>query len=122
MRKSWQVFHDRSVLLRSFWNVALPILEYCSTVGCSAAYSHLKLQDRVARGAVILAYGVFKCNLAHRRSVAALCMLFKFKSNPMHPSSGTLPLPYVPAVLLHVLWSLISTRLSLLAVELFSTI
>ena len=24
-------------------------------------------------------------------------MLFKIKSNPMHPLSGSLPLPYVPA-------------------------
>ena len=29
MRKSWQVFHDRSLLLRSFWNFFLPVLEYC---------------------------------------------------------------------------------------------
>ena len=28
--------------------------------------------------------------------MAALCMLFKIKSNPMHPLSGALPLPYVP--------------------------
>ena len=26
-----------------------------------------------------------------------LCMLFKIMSNPMHPLSGALPLPYVPA-------------------------
>ena len=26
MRKSWQVFHDRSLLLRSFWSFALPVL------------------------------------------------------------------------------------------------
>ena len=38
-----------------------------------------------------------ECNLAHRRSVAELCMLFKIKSNSMHPLSGALPLPYVPA-------------------------
>ena len=38
-----------------------------------------------------------ECNLAHRRSVAVLCMLFKMKCNPMHPLSGVLPLPYVPA-------------------------
>ena len=30
MRKSWQVFHDRSLLLRSFWSLVLPVLEYCS--------------------------------------------------------------------------------------------
>ena len=39
-----------------------------------------------------------ECNLAHRRSVAVLCMLFKIKSNPMHHLSGALPLLYVPAL------------------------
>ena len=71
---------------------------------CSAAYSHLKLLDRVVWCAGFRAGGVLECNLAHRRSVAELCMLFKIKlegsSNfkfPMHPLSGALPLPYVPA-------------------------
>ena len=49
------------------------------------------------RSAGFLAGGVIVCNLAHRRSVAELCMLFKIKSNPMHPLSSSLPLPYVPA-------------------------
>ena len=97
MRKSWQVFHDRSLLLRSFWSVVLSVLEYCSAVWCSAADSHLNLLDRVVRSAGFLAGDVLECNLAHRRSVAQLCMLFKIKSNPMHPLSGALPLPYVPA-------------------------
>ena len=97
MRKSWQVFHDRSLLLRSFWSFVLPVLEYCWAVLCSAADSHLKLVDKVVRSAGFLAGGVFNCNLAHRRSVAELCMLFKIKSNPMHPLSCALPLPYVPA-------------------------
>ena len=44
-----------------------------------------------------LAGGVLECNLAHRRSVAELCMLFKIRSKPMHPLSSALPLPYVPA-------------------------
>ena len=35
--------------------------------------------------------------LAHRRSVAELCMLFKIKSNPIKPLSGALPLLYEPA-------------------------
>ena len=64
---------------------------------CSTADSHLKLLDRVVRSADFLAGGVLDCNLPHRRSVAELCMLFKIKSNPMHPLSGALPLPYVPA-------------------------
>ena len=63
----------------------------------SAADSHRKPLDRVVRSAGFLAGGVLDCNLAHRRSVAELCMLFKIKSNPMHPISGALPLPYVPA-------------------------
>ena len=35
-KKSWQVFHDRSLLLRSFWSFVLPVLEYWSSVviGC----------------------------------------------------------------------------------------
>ena len=97
MRKSWQVFHDRSLLLRSFWSFVLPVLEYGPAVWCSAADSHLKLLDRVVRSAGFLAGGVLECNLANRRSVAELCILFKIRSNPMHPLSGTLTLPYVPA-------------------------
>ena len=97
MRKSWQVFHDRSLLLRSFWSFVLPVLEYCLAVWCSSADSHLKLLNRVVRSAGFLAGDVLDCNLAHRRSAAELCMLSKIKSNPMHPLSGALPLPYVPA-------------------------
>ena len=40
MRKSWQVFDDRSLLLRSFWSFVLRVLEYCSAVWWSAADSH----------------------------------------------------------------------------------
>ena len=97
MRKSWQVFRDRSLFLRSFWIFILPVLEYCSAVWCSAADSHLKLLDRVVRSAGFLACGVLECNLAHRESVAELCMLFRIKSNSMNPLSGALPSPYVPA-------------------------
>ena len=97
VRKSLQVFHDRSLLLRSSWSFVLPGLEYCSAVWRSAADLHLKLLYRVVRSAGFLAGGVLECNLAHRRSVAELCMLFKIKSNPMHSLSGALSLPYVLA-------------------------
>ena len=40
----------------------------------------------------------------------------------MHPLSVKLPLPYVPSVLLVVLWLLIGTSLRHLAVELLSTV
>ena len=33
MRKSWQEFHDRLLLLRSFWCFVLPILEYAQQCG-----------------------------------------------------------------------------------------
>ena len=66
MRNSWQVFHDRSLLLRSFWSFVLPVLEYCSAMWCSAVDSHLKLMDRVVRSAGFLAGGVLECNLALR--------------------------------------------------------
>ena len=45
MRKSWLVFHDWSLIRRSFWSFVEPVLEYCSAVWCSAADSHLKLLD-----------------------------------------------------------------------------
>ena len=73
------------------------VLENCSAVCYSAADSHLKLLDLVVRGASFLAGGVLECNLAHRRSVAVLCMLFKITSNPMHPLSCAFTLPYAPA-------------------------
>ena len=87
--------------MRSFWSFVLPVLEYCSAVRCSAADSHLKLLDRVVRSTFFLAGGVLVCNLAHRRSVAELCMLFKIKSNPMRLLSGALPLQYVLAHVTH---------------------
>ena len=65
------------------------MLEYCSAVWCSAADTHLKLPDRVVSGTV-------KIDIAHRRFVAVLCMLYKIRCNPMHPLYGALPVPYVP--------------------------
>ena len=83
---------------------------------CSAVDSHLQLLDRDVRSAGFLAGGVLDGNLAHRQSVAELCMLVKIKSNPMHPLSSALPLPYVPARVTRVLWLLVDTRSLLLAV------
>ena len=42
-------------------------------------------------------WGVFECDISHRRSVAVLCMLYKIRCNPVHPLNGALPGPYVPA-------------------------
>ena len=57
--------------------------------------THLKLQDRAVIGARFLPGGVFKCDIAHRRSVAVLCMLYKIRCKAMHPLNGALPGPYI---------------------------
>ena len=46
LRKSWRVFHDRSLLGRFFLGFVLSVVEHCSAVWCSAADTHLKLLDR----------------------------------------------------------------------------
>ena len=51
LKKSWRVFHVRSLLVRGFWGFVLHVLEYRSAVWCSAAYTHLKLLYRVVSGA-----------------------------------------------------------------------
>ena len=85
LRKSWRVFHDRSLLGRRFRGFVQPVLEYCSAVWCSAADTHLKLLDRAVSCARFLTGGVFDCDIAHRRSVAVLCMLYEIRCNPVHP-------------------------------------
>ena len=39
---------------------------------------------------------MFECDIADRRSVAVLCMLYKIRCKAMHPLNGALPGPYVP--------------------------
>ena len=63
---------------------------------CSAADTHLELLDRAVSGARFLTVGVFECDIAHRRSVAVLCMLYKIRCNPMHRLNDALPGPYLP--------------------------
>ena len=75
--------------------MVVPVLEYCSAVSCTAADTHLKLLDRAASGARFLTGGVFKCDIAHCRSVAVLCMLYRIRCNSMNPLNGALPEPYV---------------------------
>ena len=96
LMKSCPVFNDRLLLGRCFRGFVLPVLEYCSAVWCSATDTHIKLLDRAASGALFLTGGVFECDIAHRRSVAAQCVLYKIRCNPMHPLNLALPGPYVP--------------------------
>ena len=69
----------------AFLGFVLPVLEYCSAVWCSAADTHLELLDREVSGARFLTGSVFDCDIAHRQSVAVLCMLYKIRYNSMHP-------------------------------------
>ena len=50
LRKSWRVFHDRSLPRRCFRGFVLPVLEYCPAVWCSSSDTHLKLLDRAVSG------------------------------------------------------------------------
>ena len=81
LRNSWQVLNDRLLLGRCFQGIVLPVLEYSSAMWFSAVDTHLKLLDRVVIGASFLTRGVFERDLAHRRSVAVLCMLYKIRCN-----------------------------------------
>ena len=89
LRKSWRVFLDRSLLGRCYQGFVLLVLEYCSAVMCSAADTHLKLLERVVGGARFLTGGILECDIAHRRSVAVLCMLCKIGCKPMNLLNGS---------------------------------
>ena len=86
LSKSWRVFHDNSLLGRCFRRFVLPVLKYCSAVWCSAADTRLKLLDRAVSRPRFLTGGVFECDIAHRRSVAVLWMLYKNRCNPVELS------------------------------------
>ena len=90
------MFHDRSLLGGCFRGFVLPVFEYCSAVWCSAAGTHLKLLDRAVSDVRLLTGGVFDCDIAHRRSVAVLCMLYKIRCNPMNTLNGALAGSNVP--------------------------
>ena len=90
------MFHDRPLLERCFLGFVLAVLGYCSSVRCSAADTHIKVLYHVVSGARFLTGRVFECDIAHRRSVSVLSMLYKIRCNPMHPLNDALPGPYVP--------------------------
>ena len=75
LMKSWRVFQNRSLLGICFRGFVLPILDYCSAGWSSAADTHIKLLGLAVSGARFLTGDVFECDIAHRRSVAVLCIL-----------------------------------------------
>ena len=69
-------------------SIVLPVLEYCSAEWCSAADTHLKILYRIVSGARFLTGGMIEYDIAHRRSVAVQCMLYKVGCKPVHPLHG----------------------------------
>ena len=96
LRKSCQKFHDRFLHGRSFRDLSCPFWSAILQCGARLPIHHLKLLDRVVSGARFLTRGVFECDLAHRRSVAVLCMLYKIRCSPVHHLYGALRDPHVP--------------------------
>ena len=82
MRNSWQVFHYRWLLLRSFWSIVLAVCEYCSKVLLCWWFTPWTVGQR-CQEFCFFNWRCLECNPAHRRSVAVLCMPFNIKSNPM---------------------------------------
>ena len=93
--KSWRAFHDRS--LREMLSGVCPARFKVLFLQCGARQPiHMpKLLHRVVGGARFLTWVVFESDIAHRRSVAVLCMLYKIGCNPMHPLHSALPVSYV---------------------------
>ena len=89
-------------------------LEYCSAVWCSAVDTHVKLLDLAVSGTRFLTGGMFECDIAHRRSVAVLCMLFKIRCNPVHPLNSAIQMDHICQCGLHamLIGTLIGTRTS----------
>ena len=91
------------VLASISWSIALSTisLELCPACirvlfgSVMLSWRYTPLLDIFARSGSFFRWWVLKWNLAHRRSVAVLCMLFKIKSNQIHLLSGALPLPYM---------------------------
>ena len=121
LRKSWRLFHDRSLLGRCIRGFVLPVLEYCSAVWCLADNAHLKLLDQAVSGARFLAGGVFDCDISHCRPVSVLCMLYKISCYPVHPLNGALPGPMCQCGFHVVLWCRIGKLMHRLAAEPCST-
>ena len=66
---------------------------------------------------VFLTGGVLECDLAHRRSVAVLCLVYKITCDLMHPFYGPLPVPYVPVRVTMLLWVYIGILMHLLVAK-----
>ena len=70
----------------------LPILINYKVIHHTLTYCGIILSE----GASLLTGGMLECNIAHRRSLAVLCMQYMFRNNPRHIMYGAGPVPRVP--------------------------
>ena len=96
LRKSWLVFHYSSLHGRFFRGHVMPVLECCCALWCTASDTHFKLLECGVWGTCFLTWGVIECDVALRRSMAVLCMLYKIRCYPMHHLYPALIVLYVP--------------------------
>ena len=71
LKKSCRLFHNRSLLLRCFRGFVLSFLEYFCVVWWSASDT----TGPCSQWCHFFNWDVFESDIAHRRSVAVLCML-----------------------------------------------
>ena len=97
---SWESPGKYFMIGHSLWNLFRPLSSLSLSIAqqCGVQLRNHTLNYWIEMKEVLFfSWRCFDCNLAYRRSVAALCMLFKIKCNAMHPLSGALHLPFVPA-------------------------
>ena len=98
LRKSWREFYDRSLLGRCFRGFVPPFWRTVLQCFVRLPIHTFKLLYRAVSGARFLTGGVLECDIAHRRTVGILCMLYKISCKPVRPLIGDLPRPHVPVL------------------------
>ena len=92
---SWGSSNEYFMVSRSWWD-AFEVLswQFWSTVlRCSA---RLPIQTFGFQHFGLCSCALRVCNLSQRQPVAVVCVLYKNRSNPMHPFCAALPEPLVP--------------------------
>ena len=82
LRKAFMLLdhHGRTVAYKGFFR---PVLKYCPLVWSGAAACHLERLDKVQKRALsLIGEGTIIDSLALRRTVSALCLLYKLLSSP----------------------------------------
>ena len=99
LKKSWRVFHDRSLLERCFWGLSSP---FWSTILQCGAQLPIHTLNYWTVQSVAPSSWLGVCLSAILLIVnLLLCMLCKIRCNVLHPLNDALPGPYVPVRVTH---------------------